>query len=1742
MEAPPAAVLRGVPLVQGHLPWALAPGQSLVLGRGPSTAITRKSVSRRHVQLVCAATPGGGLAAAATAAAAFEYVRDGQAHAVGAGQTVQLLPGDLIYLSRCQAEVYAGYKLKRSSSAAPPAPPAAGAAAPPAVATPGRRAGGSPAAAGQQQQQEAAGGAAAGASPAVAAAAAAAAGGLDRAGSGGRPPVFAGVRLAVWDKHHTSRAVGLAVDEGACLLPWLDASATHVIARHEMTSDDVQRHLAADAERAQGQQWPRGGGGLPAAPPAAGGAPAVEVAAQSPRALQQAVTRKLQFTPADAAAAPASPGGALRGCSQDEGDALLPQGMHFVCARWLSDSLRAGALLPERPYLVQLQLQQSPGADGAAFAGAGAAAGAEQLPSPAPAAAVRPGAAARGAAQEGAQRQQEAVAGGSQAGWAWHSQQQDGPRLRLSDGEASSGGEGSDDAAPGGSQLTLAQRRAAIAAQRAAARQAAAAAGAAVVPPSAPLLSPKQPAAAPPLAQQLQGVVLPRPDQVRRPGEPWGTGGRWIEPWDEEAALRTVDRLLEHWAGSRHRRKEKVAARAAAAAAADAALAARGGGDAPRKRLLEGSADDTPSGSSDDDDSDDGGGGGAAAAPAAAPAAGCQLGHIACGRQRVCFVEQMQRVIDSCYGNSNQKQFQIKAARVALRALEQMDKPIEGHQDIHDMRLGPKTTAKLLEIFDTGRVGRAEAREASAEARALGIFQQVWGVAAETARGWYCKHGARSLDDVRAAAAAGTLALTSMQEAGLKYFDDFLCRIPRAEVAEAERIVAEAAADALRGLAPGRGAGEVAEQLHVRAMGSYLRGKPDCGDIDIIISPDPAAGLGSGPLLVATLKWLGRHGHITQDMLPLDHKRATRGPNEPSTWSGVYRGPSSPCHRRIDIKFYHRTQLACAVNYFSSGQDMCRALRHWGNSPRPEVAAAAARLNPEGNAFRLGDQELVVIRREFLTRPKTKRRRGGGRGGRGDGGGRGGGGRGDGGGGPRGDGDGDGAPPVVAPLAKVGDTRNALSGKSSTVMERLVGPAIRCESREASLMVVVCGRKLAGSMALTGRSPGAPHAMALRAHGSLAALHGAPLQRPPADAPPCTARRPSMPGALAQRRCSGAAATGAGLYSLLGPARGAGLPGGAALLSARSSGRRLAPRLPPGLASRTSVRTFSSGSGEPPAQPPADGGAPGGEAAGRPGSAGGGSPDGEHGHHGGEHGHGAEHGHGGAHGAVHQLQHRAAEKATFQFLEKVAERMTERVGERVTERIAERAGERVAERAGERLLERAGERAVERAAERGLERAAERAAERGLERAAERAAERGLERAAERAAERGLERAAERAAERGLERAAERAAERGLERAAERAAERGLERGLERAAERAGERAFERTAERALERTAERAGERVVERAGERALERAGERAGERLLERAGERALERTAERTASAAGARVGGHAAGRAAERAGEALAAHGGDVAAAAGARLAGAHGAAAARGRGAVAGVLDKLVDKLLGSGLMRRFASPALMSRIGRGALVGLPAVGALFVAHLAHQDWDRMREERAAGNRASAGAFAVALLGDVLDVAAHVVVVAGLLHTHFQLGVHVDHHLLHLVERGGLLVAAVGTVAATLGEVLAVRAALREERAETKARVEAAAAAAVEALDAAAAAQAERPRDGGGEAGAELAEAAAEAAVDELHAAAAEAEAARSLGGDAGWRWDGDGARGSGSAGAPLQASVERSSSKTEL
>lgn len=86
-------------------------------------------------------------------------------------------------------------------------------------------------------------------------------------------------------------------------------------------------------------------------------------------------------------------------------------------------------------------------------------------------------------------------------------------------------------------------------------------------------------------------------------------------------------------------------------------------------------------------------------------------------------------------------------------------------------------------------------------------------------------------------------------------------------------------------------------------------------------------------------------------------------------------------------------------------------------------------------------------------------------------------------------------------------------------------------------------------------------------------------------------------------------------------------------------------------------------------------------------------------------------------------------------------------------------------------------------------------------------------------------------------------------------------------------------------------------------------------------------------------------------------------------------------------------------------------------------------------QDYERMMEERHERNTLSTIGFAVAFLFDLLDVVAHLVIVVGLLHEYFHVGLHIAHGVLHAVENSGIAIAVVSTVSAAVAELLSLRA-----------------------------------------------------------------------------------------------------------
>jgi len=127
--------------------------------------------------------------------------------------------------------------------------------------------------------------------------------------------------------------------------------------------------------------------------------------------------------------------------------------------------------------------------------------------------------------------------------------------------------------------------------------------------------------------------------------------------------------------------------------------------------------------------------------------------------------------------------------------------------------------------------------------------------------------------------------LTAFQKIGLKYYVDFKERIPRAMATEISEIVTKAVKK-LYG-----------EQVKVQTCGSYRRGRPTCGDVDILITrtdDKPVKGM-LEPILLS----LEKNGFLHER---LGNTRLSDKGSE--MYMGVCRAPKDTHFRRIDMKVY----------------------------------------------------------------------------------------------------------------------------------------------------------------------------------------------------------------------------------------------------------------------------------------------------------------------------------------------------------------------------------------------------------------------------------------------------------------------------------------------------------------------------------------------------------------------------------------------------------------------------------------------------------------------------------------------------------------------------------------------------------------------------------------------------------------------------------------------------------------------
>ncbi|KAL8944636.1 MAG: hypothetical protein Q9216_000333 [Gyalolechia sp. 2 TL-2023] len=245
------------------------------------------------------------------------------------------------------------------------------------------------------------------------------------------------------------------------------------------------------------------------------------------------------------------------------------------------------------------------------------------------------------------------------------------------------------------------------------------------------------------------------------------------------------------------------------------------------------------------------------------------------------------------------------------------------------------------QISPDHRIQAVKDIENDATLKCLRLFYDIWGVGATTAREFYYDKQWRDLDDV---VEFGWNSLTRVQQIGVKYYEEFLLKIPRVEVESIANIVKRHARKV------------VDERIECIIVGGYRRGKAESGDVDLILShPDHTATAGLVDTVVRSLeeeKWITHTLTLNltntkrgQETLPYINGMKSAGFDTLDKALVVWQNQSCPGtgsaneheksiknpnpHRRVDIIISPWRTVGCAVAGWTSGTTFQRDLRRY---------------------------------------------------------------------------------------------------------------------------------------------------------------------------------------------------------------------------------------------------------------------------------------------------------------------------------------------------------------------------------------------------------------------------------------------------------------------------------------------------------------------------------------------------------------------------------------------------------------------------------------------------------------------------------------------------------------------------------------------------------------------------------------------------------------------------------------------
>ena len=238
------------------------------------------------------------------------------------------------------------------------------------------------------------------------------------------------------------------------------------------------------------------------------------------------------------------------------------------------------------------------------------------------------------------------------------------------------------------------------------------------------------------------------------------------------------------------------------------------------------------------------------------------------------------------------EKFKAIAYAKVIQQLKTLGHPVYSMEDLTGVSgIGEKIKKKIEEILETGVLQKAETYRQSSTHSAREELLKVYGIGPSKVNELINKHNIKSIDDLR----QHTELLNDKQLIGLKYYEDFLLRIPREEMDSHYKYIT----DILK---------FVSTKFEIQIVGSYRRLQKDSGDIDVLIT-HPSKSIVDDSRLMQNIivKALNKKFKYLTDILAIGQKKCL----------AVCKLPNYNHHRRIDFLLTSPDEYPYALLYFT---------------------------------------------------------------------------------------------------------------------------------------------------------------------------------------------------------------------------------------------------------------------------------------------------------------------------------------------------------------------------------------------------------------------------------------------------------------------------------------------------------------------------------------------------------------------------------------------------------------------------------------------------------------------------------------------------------------------------------------------------------------------------------------------------------------------------------------------------------